>query len=100
MQILPWLWLIPALPLVAAGLSALAPQRQRTLAASLAIGSMVLAFFLACAAFIATLGGQEEAVRQVHNFQWFSLGETQFRIGWVLDPLSAAMLVMITFDGS
>ena len=36
------LWLIPALPLLAAGLSALAPQRFRKFSATLAIGSMML----------------------------------------------------------
>src|SRR4029434_7038849 len=92
------LWLIPALPLLAAGLSALAKQRHRAYAASLAIGSMVLAFFLSCAGFVETLGGH--AVRQVHNFYWFVLGETTLQLGWVLDPLTAAMLVMVTFVGA
>ena len=49
------LWLVPALPLVAAGLGALARQRHRTFAASLAIASMGLAFVLSCVAFGATL---------------------------------------------
>src|SRR5580765_6419064 len=93
------LWIIPALPLLAAGLSALIKQRHRRLAASLAIGSMVLAFFLACAAFVSTLGAQGGATRQVHNFDWFALGETSLQLGWVLDPLTAAMLVMVTFVG-
>ena len=39
------LWLIPALPLVAAALSAVLKQRRRGLAASLAIGAMVLALW-------------------------------------------------------
>ena len=34
------LWLIPALPILAAGLSALAPQRCRKFSATLAIGSI------------------------------------------------------------
>ena len=37
------LWLIPALPLLAAALSALLKQPQRRLAALLAIGSMIFA---------------------------------------------------------
>ena len=91
------LWLIPALPLLAAGLSALAKQRSRALSATLAIGSMALAFGLSCAALVSTLGAPE--ARQVHGFDWFALGETTFRLGWVLDPLTAAMLLMITFVG-
>src|SRR5262249_21839563 len=92
------LWLIPALPLLAAGLSALLKQRRRALAAALAIGSMVLAFALSCAAFVETLGGH--AARQWVNFDWFTLGETTVKLGWVLDPLTAAMLVMVTFVGT
>jgi len=82
------------------GLSALAKRRHRTFAASLAIGSMTLALSLSCAAFVATLSGRGQAGREVHNFDWFVLGETSVRLGWVLDPLTAAMLVMVTFVGT
>src|SRR5689334_19896218 len=92
-----YLWLIPALPLLAAGLSALMKRPARAASASLAIGSMVLAFGLSCVAFFQTLGKHGEAARQFHNFDWFVLGETTLKLGWVLDPITAAMLVMITF---
>ena len=97
-SLVEYLWLIPALPLLAAGLSALMKRPSRTASASLAIGSMVLAFFLSCAGFVKTLA--DPAVRFTHNFDWFVLGETTFKLGWVLDPLTAAMLVMITFVGT
>ena len=45
------LWLIPALPVFAAGISALLPQRSRRPAAGLAIGSMGVSFLLALFAF-------------------------------------------------
>src|SRR6266446_3526335 len=94
-------WLIPALPLLAAGLSAFAKQRHRRFAASLAIGSMMLALALSCVAFVATLqhSGHGEAGRQVFNFPWFQLGDTWLRLGWVLDPLAAIMLVMVSLVG-
>jgi NADH-quinone oxidoreductase subunit L len=97
------LWLIPALPLLAAGVSALLKRRHRTLAATLAIGSMAVAFFLACGAFAQTLGSHGEehaATRHVHNFDWLSLGTATVKLGWVLDPLTASMLVMVTFVGA
>ncbi len=97
-SLVEYLWLIPALPLLAAGVSALMKRPSRTASASLAIGSMVLAFFLSCAGFVKTLA--DPAVRFTHNFDWFVLGETTFKLGWVLDPLTAAMLVMITFVGT
>jgi NADH:ubiquinone oxidoreductase subunit 5 (subunit L)/multisubunit Na+/H+ antiporter MnhA subunit len=93
------LWLIPAMPLLAAAVISVAKQPHRRFAASLGIGSMVLAFFLSCAAFAQTLGGHSEAARQVHHFDWFALGETTLKLGWLLDPLSAAMLVMVSFVG-
>jgi NADH-quinone oxidoreductase subunit L len=48
-------------------------------------------------AFLPTL--QSPGFRFVHNFTWFTFGEQALRIGWVLDPLAAAMLIMITLVG-
>ncbi|MHB8519272.1 MAG: NADH-quinone oxidoreductase subunit L [Limisphaerales bacterium] len=95
------LWLIPALPLLAAGLSALAKQPRRKFAASLAIGSMTLALLLSLCAFAHTLrsGGHGEGFQQVHNFFWFGFGDAALELGWVLDPLGAVMLVMVSFVG-
>ncbi len=94
------LWLIPALPLLAAGVSAVLKQRSRRLAASLAIGALGLAFFFSCAALAQTLDAHGDAGRQVFNFDWFVLGNTTLKLGWILDPLTASMLVMITFVGT
>jgi NADH-quinone oxidoreductase subunit L len=100
------LWLIPTLPLVAAGLGALLKQRRRSLAASLAIGSMALALGLSCVAFVSALqhAGHGFEARQCVNFFWLQFGdpqvaETALRLGWVLDPLTAVMLVMVSFVG-
>jgi NADH-quinone oxidoreductase subunit L len=95
---LRWLWLIPALPLLAAGVTALLRQPSRSLAAALAIGSMLVGFLLSCAAFVTTLG--TVGFRAVYNFSWFDLGTTAVQLGWVLDPLTAVMLMMVTFVGS
>src|SRR6185437_4490542 len=95
------LWLIPALPIVAAGFIALLKQPSRKLASSLAIGSLFLSLLLALAAFGDVLGGwvTGHAVRETVNFAWMHIGATTFDLGWVLDPLSAVMLVMVTFVG-
>jgi NADH-quinone oxidoreductase subunit L len=99
----PWivknLWLIPALPMLAAGLSALMPRRQRTASVALAIGSMVISFFLAVGAFSHVLQGGE-GMREVFNLNWFQLGDGWLQLGWVLDSLTAVMLVMVTFVGT
>jgi NADH-quinone oxidoreductase subunit L len=95
------LWLIPALPGLAAGLSALAKQRNRRFAASLAIGSMGLSFLLSLCAFAHVLrsGGQGKTATQVFNFPWLQFGGEWLKLGWMLDPLTAVMLVMVTFVG-
>lgn len=96
------LWLIPALPLLAAGIIALLKRPQRKPAAALAIGSMALAFLVSCVAFAATLQPEagKGAVQLIHNFDWFDLGGSALRLGWLLDPLTAGMLVMVTFVGA
>src|SRR5271155_726762 len=95
------LWLIPALPALAAGLSTLAKQRNRWFAASLAIGSMGLSFLLSLCAFghVLRSGGQGETAMQVFNFPWLQYGVEWLKLGWMLDPLTAVMLVMVTFVG-
>ncbi|HWX22945.1 MAG TPA: NADH-quinone oxidoreductase subunit L [Candidatus Binatia bacterium] len=100
-RVIGHLWLIPALPLLAAGLSAVARQRQRRFAASLALLSMAGALVLSCFAFAETLrsSGHGEVSRQIFNFPWFQIGSDWVKLGWVLDPLTAAMLVMVSFVG-
>ncbi|HOX59124.1 MAG TPA: NADH-quinone oxidoreductase subunit L [Candidatus Paceibacterota bacterium] len=100
------LWLIPVLPLLAAGLSVLLKQRQRRLSASLAIGAMILALVLSCLALANAVqqSGRGLPVRLAVNFFWFEFGDPQMsdtalRLGWVLDPLGAIMLVMVSFVG-
>src|SRR3981081_2302810 len=95
------LWLIPSMPVLAAGLSAFAKQRNRRFAASVAIGSMSLSLLLSLAAFVQMLqfGGKGIEARQVVNFPWFQVGNEWLKLGWGLDPLTAVMLVMVTFVG-
>ena len=94
------LWLIPVLPLLAAGIIAVNKQPARKLAATLAIGSMAIGFLLSLCAFSATLGHHGEgSFREVFSFPWIQFGGQWMDIGWVLDPLTAIMLVMVTFVG-
>jgi NADH-quinone oxidoreductase subunit L len=96
----PWivqnLWLIPALPMVAAGICALLKRKERGLSAGLAIGSMVVSLLLSLIAFAEALA--HPAV-QVKIVDWMQYGDQWIRIGWLLDPLAAVMLVMVSFVG-
>lgn len=95
------LWLIPALPILAAGLSAVLKQRYRFVSALLAIGSMAVSFLLSLCAFSHALliSGHGEGSREFFNFPWMQFGNEWLKLGWVLDPLTAVMLVMVTFVG-
>lgn len=91
------LWLVPAVPLAASLLILSLGSSRRTTAAALAIIGQLVTLGLAVVAFLPTL--QEPGWRAFHNFTWFTFGDQAVRIGWVLDPLTAAMLMMITFVG-
>ncbi|MGA8740065.1 MAG: NADH-quinone oxidoreductase subunit L, partial [Terracidiphilus sp.] len=96
-----WLWLVPALPMLAAGVIALLKQPMRKLASGLAIGSLAVSLLLSLAAFghVVASWSHGNAVREVVNFTWIQVGEAPVDLGWVLDPLAVVMLVMVTFVG-
>ena len=90
-------WFIPLLPL-AASLLILALRRTRSITAfAFAILGQIAALAIAIGAFASTLA--TPGAHAVQNFTWFTFGDQVLRLGVVLDPLAAAMLVMITFVG-
>ena len=94
--IVRYLWLIPALPLLAAGIGALLKRPQRRLAASIAIAALSGSFVLAVVALTYLLAQPQ---RLFLNFPWMQFGSEWVKLGWMLDPLAAVMLVMVTFVG-
>ncbi len=92
-----YLWMIPAVPLAASLVILSLSNARRKGAAALAVIGQVLALAMSVLAFAATL--QVPGFRAVRNFTWFTFGEQTLRLGSVLDPLAAAMLVMITLVG-
>jgi len=97
------LCLIPLLPLAAAGVTALSNPSHRRLASGLTIGSLSIAFILALVLFIQVVGAGSgeggEVFRRSFNFTWFEFGASSLRLGLLLDPLNAGMLVMVSFVG-
>jgi len=91
------LWLIPAVPLAASLIILSLSNARRKSAAALALFGQALALALSILAFVPTL--QLPGFRSVQNFTWFTFGEETLRLGFVLDPLAAVMLVMITLVG-
>ena len=88
------LWLLPAVPFAAAVVILNLGKSRRKSAAVLAIGGQIVVLAMSIVAFFPTL--QTHGFRAVQNFTWFTFGEQTLRLGFVLDPLAAAMLVMIS----
>jgi NADH-quinone oxidoreductase subunit L len=101
MWMIDYLWVIAVLPLLAAGALAVTRRPYRGLAASLAIGSMAVALVLSVAAFGETFGPAFHSAggRLVRTFTWCRVGQESLLLGWVLDPLTAVMLVMVSLVG-
>jgi NADH-quinone oxidoreductase subunit L len=95
------LWLIPFLPLLAAAATALLPRRKRKLSSSLAIAALTGSLILSGIAFFAVLAsvGEAPGTRHFWNFRWFQAGASWVELGWVLDPLTAVMLLVVCFVG-
>src|SRR5437870_5817787 len=90
-------WLIPAAPLVASILILAFGKAARRAAAMVAILGQIAALTMSIFAFVPTL--HSHGFRAIQNFTWFTFGEQILRIGFVLDPLAAAMLMMIALVG-
>ena len=91
------LWLIPAVPFAASLVILSLSKARRKTAAALAVAGQIAALAMSVLAFLPTL--QTNSFRVVQNFTWFTFGEEVLRLGFVLDPLAAAMLMMIALVG-
>jgi NADH-quinone oxidoreductase subunit L len=91
-------WLIPATPIVIALLILAIGRTARMTSAILAVIGQVIALAMSVFAFVPTLQ-LPPGLWEVHNFTWFTFGEQSLRLGWILDPLAAAMMLMITLVG-
>src|SRR5438552_5225310 len=95
--VVAYLWLIPAAPFAASLVILSLSNARRKSAAALAVAGQALALAMSMVAF--ALSMQAPGFRAVQNFTWFTFGEQALRLGFVLDPLAAAMLVMILLVG-
>src|SRR5262249_23855673 len=96
-HIVDYLCIFPAVPFPAAIVILSLGKSRRKSAAALAIAGQIVVLAISIVAFLPTL--QTHGFREVHNFTWFTFGEQSLRLGFVLDPLAAAMLVMISLVG-
>jgi NADH-quinone oxidoreductase subunit L len=88
-------WLILFLPLLAAAVITLFTQKNRSLSAGLSIGAVVISFGLSVL-FVAA-NGWEPAEAGKLSINWLSIGDAlHIDFGFKLDPLSLAMILMVT----
>jgi NADH-quinone oxidoreductase subunit L len=90
-------WLIPAAPIVASLLILAFGKAARRESAAFAVIGQLAALTMSILAFVPTL--HSHGFSTVQNFTWFTFGEQTLRIGFVLDPLAAAMMLMIALVG-
>src|SRR2546423_1915251 len=95
--VVAYLWWIPAAPFAASLVILSLSNARRKSAAALAVAGQALALAMSMVAFAVSM--QAPGFRAVQNFTWFTFGEQALRLGFVLDPLAAAMLVMIALVG-
>jgi len=101
MASLPWLWIIPALPLGAVALNLLVGDRLgKRGTAWLACGAVGLAFLAAVRAVLALAARPEhERVLTEFAYRWMKVGDFSADVAFLLDPLSAVMVLVVTGVG-
>jgi NADH-quinone oxidoreductase subunit L len=89
------IWLIPLLPLLGAALMLLIGRRLPKLAVDVVcVGSVLLAFLVSAAAVVSNGGATTEVVL----FEWLPLINADW--GYLLDPLSSVMILVVTGIGT
>ncbi len=94
-------WLLVALPLLGAAVLLLGGRRTDSWGPVLATAMSWAAFLVGFLVFLNLLGyAADERARSVHLFSWVPAGQFQLDAGMLLDPLSVAFVLLVTFVGS
>jgi NADH-quinone oxidoreductase subunit L len=95
------LWLIPFFPLLGSIFNGLLGKKIKNEKVIGAIGTLAIAasFVVSCLCFTQLLGDSVKVHEQVLG-SWMSVGNLQVNWGFLLDPLSAVMILVVTGVGS
>jgi NADH-quinone oxidoreductase subunit L len=94
-------WLLVALPLLGAAFLLLGGRRTNRFGPVLATGLSWAGFAVGAAIFVQMLGRSgEQRAQSLHLFSWVPAGSFQVEAGMLVDPLSMAFVLLVTFVGS
>jgi NADH-quinone oxidoreductase subunit L len=90
------IWLVPILPLVGVVINGVLGRWTRERAHILGVGTTGLSFLIAFGIFLQAAGG---ATLNWDVYTWIPVGEFTASVGFLVDPLSAVMMLVVTFVG-
>jgi NADH-quinone oxidoreductase subunit L len=90
------IWLVPVLPLVGVLINGIFGRWTRERAHILGVGTTGLSFLIAFGIFLQATGG---ATLNWDVYTWIPVGEFTASVGFLVDPLSAVMMLVVTFVG-
>ena len=90
--------LIPLLPLLAAAVTSFMRDGKR--ASIVAIAALLVSCVLSLIAFNEAWGMTADDKPKLFTIPWLAIGGTAINFGFVLNPLTGAMVAMVTFVGS
>ena len=89
-------WLVPVLPLIGVAVNGIGGKWTRDRAHILGVGTTGLSFLIALGIFLQAAGG---TTLNWDVYVWIPVGEFQATVGFLVDPLSAVMMLVVTFVG-
>lgn len=91
-------FLIPLFPIIAFVLIVFFLHRNNRLSAWTAVAGIFLAGVVAYGVFFEAVGHGSELAQKPFSptFKWLPTGTTDFTFGWMIDPITAVMLFMVT----
>ncbi len=95
---LEYAWLIPIFPLLSFAIIILFINRWKRASAYLTIGTMAVSMLLSLGILFTVVGTEHFELFQ-HSFRWLPTGETWLDLGFMVDPLTAMMLFVVTVVG-
>jgi len=95
------LWLIPFFPLAGSVINGLLGKKIKSekVIGTIATLAVAMSFLVSCSCFLSLLGDQVKVHQQVIA-SWMTVGTLNIEWGFLLDPLSAIMLMVVTGVGS